>query len=146
MESSLQMFEREAPGFLEAHAKPLPPSDVVWGQGSDKVTTGEQLSDAQERDRLETAQAWRALEYDNGSGWITGRLQAVVDQGARAGSRGGQPDTRPKADGRHREWGTFSWSDLVLQAPGVRIAAGTDEIMRNILAERVLGLPDEPSG
>ncbi len=32
----------------------------------------------------------------------------------------------------------------VLFSPGVRLAGGTDEIMRNILAEQVLGLPQAP--
>jgi alkylation response protein AidB-like acyl-CoA dehydrogenase len=32
----------------------------------------------------------------------------------------------------------------VLFSPGVRLAGGTDEVMRNILAEQVLGLPQEP--
>ncbi|GAA3516298.1 acyl-CoA dehydrogenase family protein [Aeromicrobium panaciterrae] len=39
------------------------------------------------------------------------------------------------------EWGTFSWSQLLLSAPSHRIAGGTDEIQKNIIAERVLGLP-----
>ena len=41
-------------------------------------------------------------------------------------------------------WGTWSWTEHVLGAPGYRIAGGTDEIQHNILAERVLGLPREP--
>jgi acyl-CoA dehydrogenase len=42
------------------------------------------------------------------------------------------------------EWGTFSWSELLLSTPALRILGGTEEIMKNILAERVLGLPKEP--
>jgi len=42
------------------------------------------------------------------------------------------------------EWGTFSWSQLILGAPGMRIAGGSDEVMRNIVGERVLGLQKEP--
>ncbi|MFF0043071.1 acyl-CoA dehydrogenase family protein [Streptomyces mirabilis] len=44
------------------------------------------------------------------------------------------------------EWGTFAWTEHLLGAPGYRIAGGSDEIQRNILAERVLGLPKEPKG
>ena len=43
------------------------------------------------------------------------------------------------------EWGTFAWSEHVLGAPGYRIAGGSDEIQRNIIGERVLGLPSEPA-
>ena len=42
------------------------------------------------------------------------------------------------------EPGLFSWSEHVLGAPGYRIAGGTEEIQRNIIAERVLGLPRDP--
>ena len=42
------------------------------------------------------------------------------------------------------EWGTYAWSEFILGTPGMRVAGGTDEIMRNIVGERVLGLPKEP--
>ncbi|MFN2540346.1 MAG: acyl-CoA dehydrogenase family protein [Mycobacteriales bacterium] len=42
------------------------------------------------------------------------------------------------------EWGTYDWTAHLLGAPGYRIAGGSDEIQRNILAERVLGMPAEP--
>jgi alkylation response protein AidB-like acyl-CoA dehydrogenase len=44
------------------------------------------------------------------------------------------------------EWGTYAWSEFVLGIPGMRVAGGTDEVMRNIVGERVLGLPKEPRG
>lgn len=42
------------------------------------------------------------------------------------------------------EWGMYSWSEHVTGAPGYRIAGGSDEVQRNVIGERVLGLPPEP--
>jgi alkylation response protein AidB-like acyl-CoA dehydrogenase len=50
----------------------------------------------------------------------------------------------PKLVADSGEWGTFAWAELVLGVPGVRVAGGTDEVMKNIIGERVLGLPKEP--
>jgi alkylation response protein AidB-like acyl-CoA dehydrogenase len=37
------------------------------------------------------------------------------------------------------------WQDAFLGTPGLRIGGGTDQIQRNIIAERVLGLPKDPT-
>jgi len=42
------------------------------------------------------------------------------------------------------EWGTYAWNKFLLGVPGMRVAGGTDEVLRNIVSERVLGLPKEP--
>jgi alkylation response protein AidB-like acyl-CoA dehydrogenase len=50
----------------------------------------------------------------------------------------------PRLTADSGEWGTYAWAEHVLGAPGYRIAGGSDEIQRNIIAERVLGLPTDP--
>ncbi len=42
------------------------------------------------------------------------------------------------------EWGTFAFSKLLTGVPGLRVAGGTDEIMKNSVAARALGLPTDP--
>jgi alkylation response protein AidB-like acyl-CoA dehydrogenase len=38
----------------------------------------------------------------------------------------------------------FAWTEHLLGSPGYRLAGGTDQIQRNVVGERVLGLPPEP--
>ena len=49
----------------------------------------------------------------------------------------------PKITADQGEWGTYSWAQFLLGIPGMRIAGGSDEVMRNIVGERVLGLPKD---
>jgi alkylation response protein AidB-like acyl-CoA dehydrogenase len=51
----------------------------------------------------------------------------------------------PRIIADNGQWGTFAWSELLLASPALRILGGTEEIMKNILGEQVLGLPKEPS-
>ena len=36
------------------------------------------------------------------------------------------------------------WQEVLLELPGMTLAGGSDEILKNIVGERVLGLPGEP--
>jgi acyl-CoA dehydrogenase len=39
------------------------------------------------------------------------------------------------------EW---AWTDFVLSTPAITIAGGTDQVLRNLIGERILGMPKEP--
>jgi alkylation response protein AidB-like acyl-CoA dehydrogenase len=39
------------------------------------------------------------------------------------------------------EWGTYAWSRWILGATGYRLGGGTDEVLKTMIAERLLGLP-----
>jgi alkylation response protein AidB-like acyl-CoA dehydrogenase len=60
----------------------------------------------------------------------TGQAAAEL-MGARISADTGEPDT-------------FAWTQHLLGAPGYWLAGGTDQIQRNLIGERVLGLPGEP--
>jgi alkylation response protein AidB-like acyl-CoA dehydrogenase len=47
----------------------------------------------------------------------------------------------PKLIADSGEWGTYAWTSVVLGAPGYRLGGGSDEVLKNMIAERVLGLP-----
>lgn len=64
-------------------------------------------------------------------------LTAAMHQGARVVTE----ILGPRLVADTGEWGTFAWGEYIMGICGMRIAGGTDEIMRNIVGERVLGLP-----
>ena len=47
---------------------------------------------------------------------------------------------RPEGDG----YPVSQWQDVFLSSPAGTIYSGTSEIQRNVIGERVLGLPKEP--
>lgn len=94
------------------------------------------------------------------NGWLMARMAAAVDAGDQPGPE--MSILKLTAHARNRsvgallthvlgprlaadsaEWGTYAWASLVLEAPAAGIGGGTSEIVRNTLAERVLGLPKE---
>ena len=78
-----------------------------------------------------------------GPGDVDGQAVAHRQHGAHL--RAGLVDARPALVADTGAWGTYAWSEFLLGVPGMRVAGGTDEVLHNIIGERVLGLPKEPA-
>jgi alkylation response protein AidB-like acyl-CoA dehydrogenase len=93
---------------------------------------------------LNNARALAALEGGQPSGAVMSIAKLAFTQNLQRAAATVSLILGPRLAADTGEWGTYAWSDFVLGVPGLRLAGGTDEIMRNVLAERVLGLPKEP--
>ena len=104
------------------------------------------LTDAYIGDRVETFVNRRAAELARGgTPGPEGSLGKLIwTEGMRRTSDVVSRVLGPALIADTGEWGTFAWGEHVLGAPGYRIAGGSDEVQRNIIGERVLGLPAEP--
>lgn len=112
--------------------------DPLVRQGLATVWADEQVRWLTRR-RAETARPTRGVPGAEGS---IGKL--AMTEGIRRIASVASLILGPRLVADTGEWGTFAWSEFVCGVPGSRVAGGTDEVQRNIIAERVLGLPREP--
>lgn len=75
-------------------------------------------------------------ELSGGKLLLTANLQATAAFAAKV--------LGPRLVADTGEWGTYAWGQFLCGVPGMRVAGGTDEVLRKIIGEQVLGLPKEP--
>lgn len=112
---------------------------------SDRPEHRQQLADSHARERIAQWLRESLADRDDRVAHVSASLTKLYDSSlvwdvAQRASR----ILGPSITANTGAWGLYCWSDVVLGAHSQRIAGGTDEIQRNIIAERGLGLPREP--
>jgi alkylation response protein AidB-like acyl-CoA dehydrogenase len=143
------MSERASVGASKAAASTSPANMLVELARHLRRTTDpivrQKLAEVWTYDLVNRLTAQRAADEREHSGRERGAEGSILKligskQNCRIGDLAGEL-LGPAFAADTGEWGTFSWSAFRASAPAMRIAGGTDEIQRNILGERMLGLP-----
>ncbi len=69
---TLEEFLAEATSFLDQHARPKGEAELVWGEGSDRVSIFPERTPEEDAADLAAAAGWRRTLFDGGYGWIDG--------------------------------------------------------------------------
>jgi acyl-CoA dehydrogenase len=112
--------------------------DPVFRQELAKVYAGFQVAKWNNQRAMDKIKAGQAPgpELSGAKLSLTANMQAVAAFVAKV--------LGPRMTADTGEWGTYAWSKFLLGVPGMRVAGGTDEVLRKIIGEQVLGLPKEP--
>jgi acyl-CoA dehydrogenase len=112
--------------------------DAIYRQELAKVYAGFQVAKWNNQRAMDKIKAGQAPgpELSGAKLSLTQNMQAVAEFAAKV--------LGPKLVADSGEWGTYAWGKFVCGVPGMRVAGGTDEVLRKIIGEQVLGLPKEP--
>ena len=143
------MSERASVGASKAAASTSPGSMLIelarhLGRTGDPIVR-QKLAEVWIYDQVNRLTAQRATDEREHTGRERGAEGSILKligtrQNGRIGDLAGEL-LGPAFIADTGEWGTYSWGSFRCSAPALRIAGGTDEIQRNILGERMLGLP-----
>jgi alkylation response protein AidB-like acyl-CoA dehydrogenase len=148
---AMLMYERVALGtggsIPGSRTDPLIDAARDTGQGDDPVVR-QALADVYIREQIQryigirirsAVEAGRAPGPEGSIAKLSSAMLAIRAAGLGMALAGAGGQAWDPADGEAK-----SWSMGVVSAPAIGIAGGTNEIQRNIIGERVLGLPKEP--
>lgn len=112
--------------------------DPLFHQELAKVYSGFQVAKWNNQRAMDKIKAGQAPgpELSGAKLSLTANMQRVAEFAAKV--------LGPRLVADTGEWGTYSWGKFLCGVPGMRVAGGTDEVLRKIIGEQVLGLPKEP--